>query len=399
VRIILVGNTIPPDTVGGLPRYVRELAGALSRAGCETIVLAKRAAAPAPRVQTTPDGVRIVRHTVPSKRNPLFGATYPLYSARGVLGPVRSARGPDTVVHGHFPVTALPLALSGIPFLLTFHAPLWRELLDERQGTYRLPPWLQGSAVAAVRASERLVVRRAARTFVLSQFMREQLGELSARVAAETQLLPGGIDIELFSPDSASTRAGAGSPLLFAARRLTPRTGVDRLLSALPQILRAHPGATLAVAGAGEMEGELRKLAARLGISARVRFLGILSDRSLVDWYRRATLVVMPTVKLEGFGLSTAEALACGTPVIGTPVGAIPELLGPIDPALIARDSTAPALADAVTRLLEDRGRLAAIASRCRTRVAPAMGWDAIAARYLEAYEAVLSGPAPPCVR
>lgn len=186
-------------------------------------------------------------------------------------------------------------------------------------------------------------------------------------------------------------RAGVQAPLLFTARRLTPRTGVDRLLAALPKIVAAHPRATLAIAGVGEMEAELRRVASQLDLDRHVRWLGRVSDSELASWYRRATLVVIPSARLEGFGLTTAEALACGAPVLGTPVGATPELLGSIHPGLIARDAPAEALAEAANRLLDDPVALAEIGGRCRARVAPAMGWETIAHRYLDAYHALLA--------
>ncbi len=393
MRVILVSNTIIPDKVGGLPRYVRELATALAQSGCEAIVLAKRASADAPARETAADGVTIIRHSVPSKHNPLFAAFYPVSSARGVLSPVRRARGPETVVHCHFAPTALPLALARIPFVYTFHAPLWRELLDERQETYRLPVALQPPAVAAVRASERIVVGRSRQTFVLSEFMRGQLAELNRTSAERAELLAGGIDVNRFAPDADAREPDPRSPMLFTARRLTPRTGVDRLLRALPEILGRHPGASLQIAGTGEMEAELRALATGLGVSRQVGFLGQVSDRTLVDCYRRATLVVIPTIRLEGFGLAVGEALACGTPVVGTPVGAIPELLEPIDRRLIARDSSPAGLAAAVNALLDDPAGLESIAAHCRARIEPALGWDVVAARYREAYLGLLESP------
>jgi glycosyltransferase involved in cell wall biosynthesis len=396
VRIVLVGNTIPPDTVGGLPRYVRELATALSRADCEVVLLAKRVDGAAPRVEVAPDGVKIIRHSVPSKRNPMFAAAYPLYAGRGVLRAMRSEARPPTVIHAHFPITALPLALGGPPYLYTFHAPVWRELLDERQGTYALPGPAQHATVALVRAAERGVVRRATATFVLSDFMRSQLGDLDERVAAAAHLIPGGVDTDRFRPDPSATPGDPGAPLLFTARRLTPRTGVDRLIAAMPEILRAHPLASLAVAGTGEMGARLRDVASGLGIDQHVSFLGYLSDASLVDWYRRATLVVMPTVRLEGFGLTAAEALACGTPVLATAAGALPELLEPVDPMLVATDSTSRALATAVNRLLADPARLRSAGERGHARITASMGWDVVAERYIEAYEEALSASALP---
>jgi glycosyltransferase involved in cell wall biosynthesis len=142
------------------------------------------------------------------------------------------------------------------------------------------------------------------------------------------------------------------------------------------------------------MEAELRALATGLGVSRQVGFLGQVSDRTLVDCYRRATLVVIPTIRLEGFGLAVGEALACGTPVVGTPVGAIPELLEPIDRRLIARDSTPAGLAGAVNALLEDPAELESIAAHCRARIEPALGWDVVAGRYRQAYQDMIESTA-----
>ena len=332
------------------------------------------------------DGVLIIRHRVPSKRNPLFGALYPLYAARGVLRSLRGLRSAETVIHGHFPVTALPLAVTGIPYVYTFHAPVWRELLDEWQRTYQLPSPARRPAVAGVRAAERLVLRRSSRTFVLSEFVRDEANELCPGAADRVALVPGGVDIDKFRPDHRVERAGVSAPLLFTARRLTPRTGVDRLIAAMPEILRAHPAATLTIAGVGEMETQLRELVARLGVPGHVQFLGYTREASLVDWYRRATLVVMPTVALEGFGLTAAEALACGTPVVGTPVGAIPEVLGPLDSAMLSTDNR---LHGARRRdHWPARGASPARVDRCpcpRIR-SVVVRWRSVAARYMQAY-------------
>ena len=73
-----------------------------------------------------------------------------------------------------------------------------------------------------------------------------------------------------------------------------------------------------------------------------------MEESELRDWYRAADLVVLPTVAYEGFGMVTAEALATGTPVVGTPVGATPELLEPLDPRLVAAGSDPDALAAAI---------------------------------------------------
>ena len=105
-----------------------------------------------------------------------------------------------------------------------------------------------------------------------------------------------------------------------------------------------------------------------------------------MSWYRRAALVVLPTRELEGFGLTTAEALACGAAVVGTPAGATPELLAPLHPDLMTADVSAPAIAVTVDRWLSDRPLLAEVRSRAPARVAE-MGWDDVAGRHAELYE------------
>ena len=80
----------------------------------------------------------------------------------------------------------------------------------------------------------------------------------------------------------------------------------------------------LAVVGGGLLTNELRRLSSELGIDGRVLSLGQVAEEELPDWYRAADLFVLPTVAYEGFGMVTVEALASGTPVVGTPAGRRP---------------------------------------------------------------------------
>jgi glycosyltransferase involved in cell wall biosynthesis len=387
MRIVMVTNNTLEDKIGGQERYVRELASTLSQRGIEVSIVAKRRHAESPERELCPDGVTLERYAVPSKANPLYAALYPLQTARGVRAGARLRR-PRTVIHVHMGLPALPLALKHEPYLFTFHAPVWRELLNERQGTYLLPPGTRTLATASLRRVESLVAKRASATVVLSEYMRGELARLSPRAAAQATLLPGGIDTTRFTPASNGNGARRDRvPVLFTARRLTRRTGVDQLIRAMPMIARARPDARLRIAGAGPMERELRALTHDLGLDGSVEFLGRISDARLVDSYRDSTLVVLPTRELEGFGLTTAEALACGAAVVGTPAGATPELLEPVDPALVTAGASAQDIAASVTTLLRQPMRLRRIRERALGRVVPTMGWDRVADRYLEIYE------------
>jgi glycosyltransferase involved in cell wall biosynthesis len=387
MKLVMVTNNALEDKVGGHERYVRELSSTLSRRGIDVTIVAKRWRADSPGREQCADGVTIDRYAVPAKSNPLYALAYPFSVSRGVW--TRAApRDAQTVVHVHMGVPGLPLAVRGKPFVFTFHAPVWRELLSERQESYVLPNVVQDATVRVLRRAESLVARRASRAVVLSEFMRGELARLDKSAADRATVLPGGIDTDRFSPaDGELASTPADDPVLFTARRLTPRTGVDELIRAMPAIAAAAPGVTLKIAGTGAMEPALRRVADELGVGRAVEFLGRVSDEQLADWYRRATLVVLPTRELEGFGLSTAEALACGAAVVGTPAGATPELLRALDPDLITEDVSASSMAATVVKLLAAPERLAQIRERAAERVVPSMTWDRVADSYVDLYE------------
>jgi glycosyltransferase involved in cell wall biosynthesis len=189
-------------------------------------------------------------------------------------------------------------------------------------------------------------------------------------VLARTSRVPGAVDTDVFRPDgreAARARLDVADRelLVLTVRRLVPRMGLEELIEAAA--LLDVPGLRVAIGGSGPMAAALdaRRLAA--GHPGRIELLGRIPNEDLADWYRAADLVVVPTVAYEGFGLVTAEALACGTPVVGTPVGATPELLRPIDERLVANGSAPDDLAAALRLVLdlatdELRGRCRSVA-------------------------------------
>ena len=141
----------------------------------------------------------------------------------------------------------------------------------------------------------------------------------------------------------------------------------------------------LAVAGAGVMREPLERLAGELGIDDRVTFLGRVPDDDLPHLYAAADLFVLPTVAYEGFGISTVEALAAGTPVVGTPVGATPELLAPLDPALVADGVGPEHLAEAIERGIASLAT--DLPARARAYARSRFGWESAIESWLDALE------------
>jgi glycosyltransferase involved in cell wall biosynthesis len=388
-RVLMLTNSVTPDLLGGLNRYVRELSAALVRKGVHVTVATKRVRPELPVREVGSDGVEIHRYEVTPKSSPHFLVSYVPRIATSVWRELNAHADSTDVVHAHYPVSAVPAGLRRVPYLYTFHAPVHREVLSERQGSYRLPGALERSVVRGVQEMERFVTGRAARIALLSEFVRNELAALHPDVARRASLIPGGLDVQRFAPKPTPRQddwSAQATRLLFTARRLTPRMGILELIRAMPTVIDALPGTRLAIAGSGGLSHAIEREIADRGLGENVRLLGRISDDELVRWYRSSSLVVMPTQELEGFGLTTAEALACGTPVVGTPAGATPEILEPIDPRLVTRDTTSEALAEGIIGLLPDEDALRRAGEAGRRFVAETMGWDTVADRYLELY-------------
>jgi glycosyltransferase involved in cell wall biosynthesis/SAM-dependent methyltransferase/uncharacterized protein YbaR (Trm112 family) len=387
IRVLLLSNAITPDRNGGLERHCRELGTALSDKGADVMIHARKVNSEDPERCIDADGVEIWRFPTPSKDSPMYALGYPAASVQAVRRAVRAARG-TRVLHSNFPLQGIPLALGRTPYVHTFQAPVHRELIPEHQDTYVLPGPTRTAARRLTRLLESTVVRRAQSVVVLSEFMQSEAIALGAS-PERISVLPGGIDTERFSPGAPieDPWAAGDGPLLFTARRMVPRTGVRELVEAFALIAAEVPGARLALAGRGPLEADIRGRIQTLGLQDRVRILGWISDDELVGWYRAADLVVMPTQELEGFGLTTAEALACGTPVVGTPAGSNPEVLSRLDAALITRDPSPAAMAETLKEVLREPERLEILASGARAAVHPALAWSTLADSYLTLYE------------
>jgi glycosyltransferase involved in cell wall biosynthesis len=214
---------------------------------------------------------------------------------------------------------------------------------------------------------------------------------------SKIRLVPGGADIERFRPaaDKAQIRRELGiAPdrrVLFTVRRLAPRMGLDNLIAAMPAVAAKFPNALLLIGGKGPEASKLTNLIASLNIGTHVKLLGFIPDELLAGYFQAADLFVLPTTALEGFGLVTVEALAAGVPVVGTPVGATPEILSELDRRLIATGTGPDSLADAICRFFDTTRPQELAPERLHQFVRDRFTWDkhvrGVEALYAEAVD------------
>jgi glycosyltransferase involved in cell wall biosynthesis len=119
---------------------------------------------------------------------------------------------------------------------------------------------------------------------------------------------------------------------------------------------------------------------AALGLADCVELLGFVSEADLVRSYQASDVIVLPTQSLEGFGTIISESLACGTPVIVTPIGGMPEAVAPLGADLIARSASPEDFAERMDAVLRGTLRLPSNET-CRTYAVEHFDWDVVCER------------------
>ena len=138
----------------------------------------------------------------------------------------------------------------------------------------------------------------------------------------------------------------------------------------------------------GQLPSYGSQLVRELNLDGKVRFTGRLTREELAQHYAAARIAVVPSL-YEGFGLPAAEAMACGTPVIATTGGALPEVVG--NAGMLVRPANADALADAIGQLLNDQKAQQQMSEAGKKRVREQFNWEQAARKTLEVYQEVLA--------
>lgn len=389
----MMSDVSPVDITGGAERVLWEQASRLARLGHKVRVLSR---SPAEGVTETVErqGVRI-SHFPAERRSFLRFFLDSIRKARQAATRALTEEGAD-VLHLQQPLSAFSVLSSGLgrrmPSLYTFHSPAPLEYRSRRGTTTHHPGGLAGHlGMALLWFIEGLCLKRATRIHVLSDFSATLLRKLYGVSPPRIVKIPGGVDPERFRPaeNRDAVRKTLQVPIqkfvLLTVRNLEPRMGLDSLVRAMAILRQQTPDLVLLVGGGGSLRSELEALRDSLGLGRYIRFLGFIPDSELPLYYQASDAFVLPTRELEGFGLVAIEALSCGTPVFGTPVGAIPEVLAALQPNLlfdgVAPESIARGIMKHLKNAQADPRGYKALRQRCRNYATARFGWDRIVER------------------
>ncbi len=410
MKILFLADLVFEDHAGGSRVVARELANGLVHRGHDVTFLV-RAGKDNLSSETVLGGAKVVRFAAPGS------ALGYIKAAREACAKLLREQSFD-IAHTHFAYSAVgPLQVipEDMPHIRSFYGP-WhaeglvedRKKLDDRRRESRSPRQAAACAAAfaamharfALRANvERRNLRRSQVAVVLSEQSRQEVLELGFPADSIIKA-PGGTDTDAFhllpgkTAGKLAVRRELGLPedgqVLLSIRRLAPRMGLDKLIQAMPEIIARCPDAYLVIGGTGPEESRLRALVQTLNLGNHVRLAGFIPAEKLVSYYQAADLFVLPTLALEGFGLVTTEALACGLPVIGTPIGATPEILAPLDRRLIAQSSQPHCLAEAVADYLGGTWRHSLTPQHLHDYVRKHYTWERHVLRIEEVYTSLL---------
>ena len=386
MRVALLTREFPPDVYGGAGVHVDYLSRELA-----SLVELDPHCLGGPRAGAT-------AHAEDDPRLPDANPALRIFAANLEMA---AAVGRAQVVHSHtwYANLAGQLAalLHGIPHVITAHSLEPRRPWKEEQlgGGYRLSSW-----------AERTAYEGASAVIAVSDAMREDvLACYPAVDPARLHVIPNGIDTNQYAPDPRTDvmeRLGIdpARPSVVFVGRITRQKGVGHLLSAARQF---DPRAQLVLlAGAADTEVLARESAAAVDHLRATRqgvvwVQEMLPKHEVIQVLSHATVFCCPSI-YEPQGIVNLEAMACGTAVVASAVGGIPEvvvhgrtgLLVPYaeeDPTCFEED-----LAQAVNSLVADPDRAREMGAAGRERAVHEYGWDAIARRTATVYEAVLAG-------
>ncbi len=285
--------------------------------------------------------------------------------------------------NNYYLIWAMLATWAGLPalwFKLKF--PQVKYLLTLQSGDSDLFIWLRTWFWYPV---YRMIYRRADHIQVISRWLAERAKKYGYR--GQISLIPNGVDLTKFKPiielaQKKALRQKLNLPIkdkiVFTSSRLVKKNNLTALIRAIHLLIQQHFPVKLVIAGSGPLEQQLKNLVSQLNLNQPVIFLGQVPHNKLAAYYQAADIFVRPSLS-EGQGISFLEAMACGLPIIASPVGGIVDFLTDKQTGLFCQPHDPRDVADKINLLLTDRVLYQHIQKKALELVTTRYSWDFIA--------------------
>lgn len=381
MRLLLITQDFPPNT-GGIETYCFELARRFYEATDHFAVLAPTHVESKSVDEKLPYPVIRV-----ATRDNLLPLTAPIVVPQKVW-----QHSFDTVLHAQWQTIGASLTaqkLTNIPrhIYISAHA---RELLlhsyDERRG------WIS----RLINNWRKQAFQKVDGFFPVSRYT-SLLLKRDHIPDRQIHIISNGTDPTFFKPEETGDfRKDLGlsdKKVIFSVCRLVPRKGIDLVLHALQKIVQTRQDIIYLIGGKGADKHRLQALSSKLGLDPYVRFVGRIPNDRLPLYYSLADVFVMPARNqppdVEGFGIVFLEANACGTPVIGSRTGGIPDAIIEGETGLLVDEDNVNQLVDALILLLQNEELAVRMGAKGRERVLREATWNHVAEKLLRKMKSI----------
>lgn len=373
MNILILTQHWYPDTFGGSEHVAAEQARRLAERGHQVTALTHYEQGYLPPEETvvleshakTQGSLHLIRYGRPEQFQKRGMSLTDLRVVPGLVRQLCKKNKFDmAILHHPFPAFGFFLAKTKVPAIYVFHASTAREaevegLRRKFHGVFKiLSPFFTHGFIMVTRFVEKSVLKKVRRIVLFSDYSRQVLQESYPQPENKVVKIGIGINSALFVPPedkkAAKEKLGLNSqrPIILTVRRLTARMGLRNLLYAAEIVKRYIPQIDFMVVGEGPLKETLVNEIGQLNLQGTVSFAGKVPLHDLPLYYQAADAFILPTAAFEGLGMATLEALASGLPVIGTPVGATPEILNKLSPELVTKSAKPEDLAQGIMKFL-----------------------------------------------
>lgn len=393
LRVLMLAWEYPPRLVGGLARVVCAVSRQLVKQGCEVHVIT--AGYDGAQEYALDEGVHVHRAMTQTGTDgcELKTPDFLTWDARLNFGILQYAiklhqEKPFDIVHAHdwlVADAAWVMKSFGLPLIANIHA---TEFGRNHGG-------LQNDSSRYIDTIEWRLIYESTRVIVNSRHMLTELTEHFHVPAEKVEIIPNGIDPDRLKSEYDESvlrqqHALGDGPVVLFVGRLVHEKGIQILLQAAPLILANHPDTTFLIAGTGYFEEELRRTADERGITERVRFFGQANDSDLSELYAMADALVVPSL-YEPFGIVALEGMANRVPTITSDSGGLIDIIEHMCNGVTTFAGNPESLAWGVLQVLDNAELADQLSERAREHVVSNFSWEAITARTLQAYHAVVA--------
>ena len=225
-----------------------------------------------------------------------------------------------------------------------------------------------------------------------SRYTREAVIAIDNSAENRVLIIPMGVDTSKFNPKKRNSNLKEkyeAEHLILSVGRLVEKKGINYLIIAMKDVVKYFPNAKLIIGGSGPERENLEDLTRSIGLDSNVIFVGYIDDSELPVYYASCDLFVLPSVKTkegdtEGLGVVLLEAMASGTPVIGSDIGGIKDIIEDGTNGLLAKPQDPEDLAEKIIKLLKDSELRHKLSEEGMKTIKEKFSWEIVAKKFAD---------------